>query len=210
MIINNILSSALSSDLSICPSSSSLPTPSPHKMQTDAQQLVLQKDAPGTVEFMKNVFLSNCPEDNEVAALGKVNEFLKACTTNAAEKLQSLAGSSAVAPTAASAAALGKVLLKLDNLQFMEPRGRFSTCFYEKGMTFTNKTFCGTLLWDSMLTLVCVLNTMTPKKDIEDFMVMHFTPQKVNGKTIKNVLFAVSRVAGCPREGGGSQSLQGN
>lgn len=162
-------------------------------MQSDIRPLVVARDHSGIVEVMKNAILAASPDADDIAALKQVNELLKECATNVSGKIEALYKMK----SGSTAGAMGILLLRLDNLQFMEPRGRFDTCFYMNGMTFENKNFTGMVLWQNAINVVCVLNTMTAKKDIEDLVVVHMEPEKINGKTIKNIMFAASRVTTC-------------
>lgn len=164
---------------------------------TDVAKLVAAKDSNGVVEYVKNVLLDSCGEDDDVTALKKASEFFKVCATKAAGKSEALNKAKM-----SGGGGMGELLLSADNLQFLEPRGRFNARFYERGMTMENKSFSGTVMWENTLTVMCILSTLTAKKDTEDLIVVHFTPEKINGKILKNVLFAASRLGECELLGG--------
>jgi hypothetical protein len=83
----------------------------------------------------------------------------------------------------------------LDDVQIMEPRGRFKLIFFKNSIIFEGKQFTFTSDTYNIKHLACIPNTLSVKKEGEDlFCIILAQPIKVNGKDNKSLLINCSKI----------------
>jgi hypothetical protein len=162
------------------------------------------------VDSLKAVFFTTSiagAHNDEIVALKKVNEFLKACTSSVASKIESV--EKAKKESNVSGGGFGQLLLSMDQVQFLEPRGRFDMKIFSSGLSFDSKTTSGFIPWPSVLNILCVVNNMSAKKDSEDLVALHFEAQIINKKSVTNICMALSRAPPKPADPNASTGTEG-
>jgi hypothetical protein len=179
---------------------------------TNMEAAVSSRNAEALVVLLKTALLQGpTGRESDVAAWRNVAEFLKLCSAQVATKIDSaLKSTRTAAPLLATSTSGSRILLRLDNLQCLEPRGRLDVNFYETGITLENKS--GTLhaSWDDIRQVICVPNNMAAKKDSEDLLVLVFGhPLQFHTKPMKSAVLVLSKVAKCKLSGGSSEGSEG-
>ena len=168
------------------------------------------RDVAGIVDCMQAVFKSSSPHSkDDVTILRELSEFLKKCSSTTAALVESAAKANRLAIASASnfsvTASVGEVsnqtnsgdVISVDNMQLIEPRGRFGAIFSDRCASFENKSTGVRIEWGNIAHAICIPNNASAKKDSEDVIVLIFNspiPLNTSVKTVKSVAFVISRL----------------
>lgn len=162
-----------------------------------------------SVDCMQAIFTLASPHlQDDVAILRDLSEFLKKCSSVTAARIESAAKANRLAIAAASHSLVSSagqvsdqpsdgVPISVENMQMIEPRGRFGAIFSDSSASFENKTACLRAEWGRIEHAICVPNNASAKKDSEDVIVLIFdSPISLNSsaKMMKSVAFVVNRL----------------
>ena len=172
---------------------------------------VATRNAESVVALFKAVLPRGPTEiESDVAAWRNVAEFLKQCSAQVASNVDLALKSIRTAPPHVASATGSRILLRLDNLQCLEPRGRLDVVFRDSGITLENKSGTLNASWDDIGQIICVPNNMAAKKDSEDLLVFVFNrSQLFHTKPMKSAVLVLSKFAKCRINGETSEGSEG-
>jgi hypothetical protein len=140
-------------------------------------------------------------ESLAVALLGKAKELLSDSLRIVTQKLtkqmkDEVAGGAAAA---GGAGAGGDVFLKMDDVAFFEPRGRFTASFTLNGLLLEGKNANCFVPWTSVSHAAAFPSNTTTKKEGEDLLALRVSPSvKFSGKDLNGILFNLNKCLGTP------------
>ena len=83
----------------------------------------------------------------------------------------------------------GDLILKIDDVQFFEPRGRFGLTITTESLILEGKQFSCLISLDNISHIACIPSNCSAKKEGEDFLAIRFhEPVKINNKDVRHIL----------------------
>jgi len=140
-------------------------------------------------------------ESATVVSLGKAKELLSDSLRIVTQKLtkqlkDEVAGGAAAA---GGTGAGGDVFLKMDDVAFFEPRGRFTASFSLNGLLLEGKNANCFVPWTSVSHAAAFPSNTTTKKEGEDLLALRVSPPvKFSGKDLNGILFNLNKCLGTP------------
>ncbi len=88
----------------------------------------------------------------------------------------------------------GDTFFESDDIQMLEPRGRFKCLFSSKCIHLEGKSGSGTIPLDQIINITLLPSHTSSKKEGEDYLLLFFQdPVKICGKDMSHVLFNLSK-----------------
>lgn len=162
-----------------------------------------QKSVEALAALDHSNFVNALAEKHELVVL---REFFSKCSAHAAALIVDASKKTATQ----SSKMAGEVLLKLENAQMIEPRGRFDVSIGEGGILLDGKTGSCFFTWASISHVSVVPSSVCAKKEGEDLIALRSKEGiSFNGKIITNMMLTLSKsgksisstIKGCKMEG---------
>ena len=149
---------------------------------------VIAHDPRELVNLMK-VHVMNVTSDSQLDLLIKIKDLLQKSvniTSDLIEKERKYESS--------NKPDVGNITISIENLQFYEPRGRYSLSIGSNGIEIKGKTLQDTVIWKNISNVITTPSSYSTKKEGEDLLAIQLKQPIMNGqKPIKNILLILSR-----------------
>ena len=154
-----------------------------------AEDNAFYSDPKTLVDLIVSTISSHSPSESQSQILQNVKELLVKSTSLVNKRILEQSKESDTATDD-----LGEEVLTLEDIQCMEPRGRFHFKLTSNFLSLIGKQFNTSVAINNIECLIGIPSHVTAKKEGEDFFIVRFkTEIKMNSKPIKGYLLNLSR-----------------